>query len=332
MKKFSCAVIILVLCFSCILTAFAEGENIITIEYSSEQAPLKNATFHLYYIGEVTDSIILPQGNFADYPVSYDISTSEKMSTLAFTLSSYALYDNIPSNETIITDDDGKAYIESTVITSGAYLLIADKHLQDEYFYYCEPVIVILTNSQGCLIVPKYEKESTEDVLVSYKVLKAWMNDDEGFRPLEIEVVLLQDGEPYDTVVLTEENNWRYEWSDLPSHYHWTVVEKEVDDKYIVSLSKNVKTFLVSNDGGNAFENTTTSATSNPNEGLTNTTSESDNTTDKLTTSNQSITEEDEIPVTGMLSWPIPYLALIGVFLLIMGYAKIKKSEQKDEK
>ena len=68
-------------------------------------------------------------------------------------------------------------------------------------------------------------------------VNKVW-NDDGIGRPASITVHLLRAGEVYDTVQLTEKNNWSYAWSNLERRYEWSVVE-EVPDGYVASYKKN---------------------------------------------------------------------------------------------
>ena len=72
---------------------------------------------------------------------------------------------------------------------------------------------------------------------------------------------------------------------------------------------------MLSNSGGGEEEETTT-------------------TPDDSTTRPQGTTkpdDEDKLPATGALRWPIPYLAGFGLLLIIIGYAKIRKSELADE-
>ena len=61
--------------------------------------------------------------------------------------------------------------------------------------------------------------------LISIKVDKVWLNDDESDRPGEIQVKLLRDGEVYDEVTLDNDSGWTYTWDDLDENYIYTVEE-----------------------------------------------------------------------------------------------------------
>lgn len=69
----------------------------------------------------------------------------------------------------------------------------------------------------------KYDSDSnTEGDTIERKVLKVWRDDgNEEKRPEQIVVQLLRDGEVYDTVTLSNDNNWRYTWPELSADHHW---------------------------------------------------------------------------------------------------------------
>ncbi len=342
----------LIVCIICVvlMTAFCPFETVaadsqqLTVNYEGENEKLQGAQFYVYRLGDVSGNRIIPDSAFGAYSVDYDISTAEKQSSLAATISAYILRDDITPLSSDITDANGIADFDSFGFKKGAYIVMADKHRQNDCTYFCEPAVVVLPygEDERVTLNPKYVfvPDDTETVSVSYKVLKSWVEDDGGARrPVEIEVELLRDGEIYDTVVLNEGNNWRYKWENLSVFYHWTVTEKYVVGGYVVSLSQYDKTLLLTNSGQGEEETTDTDDTSTkPSE----TTKPGDTTSDETTTHHSVTTkpdttvtdtpdEEPELPVTGLLRWPVPYLALAGAFLLIVGYAKYRKSELADE-
>ncbi len=356
MKKVGCLVLVfMMICVG--LFGFsasgADGQKL-TVSYSTSKDNLQGAVFYLYRIGDVSGTNVIPTDAYKEYSVSYDISDAEKMTTLAVTLSAYILRDDIVADFTDTTDVNGIADFDGAAIPKGVYILMADKHRQNETTYFCEPSIVVLPygDEERVAVKPKFEAvpDDTETISVSYKVLKSWVEDKGYIRPVEIEAELLRDGEIYDTVILNESNNWRHQWDNLSVFYHWTVTEKHVVGGYVVSLSQYEKTLLLTNSGGGPGEEETTAAqdtTSSQDTTLPeDTTSKDDVTTPVDTTASADTTspdgvtepsttvpqeEEPELPVTGTLRWPIPYLALIGVFLFIVGYVKYRKSEMMYE-
>lgn len=321
MKKISaflvaCALLLSFFCFG----AFAVKGQSLEIICSDGGEYLCNVPFSVYYLGSVNGGEIVPDGKFSSYKVSFDVSDSEKMMNLGLTLSAYILRDNIEADYSDLTDEKGVADFEGEVMGEGAYLIMAEKHLQNGNYYFFEPTVVVLPygESEKLTVIPKYEKvpEETESIKVSYRVLKAWVEDEEGFRPIEIHVQLLCDGEIYDTVVLNSENNWKYQWDNLSSHCHWTVTEKTVEGEYVVSLSREEKAYLLTNSGniGEKDVEETTKPDKSP------------DSPDEPATK-----PEEELPVTGALRWPVPYLAMAGVLLFIIGFVRYRKSEAEDE-
>lgn len=355
MKKLCCLVLsILMLCLcASVFTVYGVQTQKITVDYSTSEEKLDGAVFHVYRLGEVKGNRIIPNDTFSPYRINLDVSDTEKMTSLAYTVSAYILRDDITPLYTDTSDKNGIVDFDGAAFETGAYIIMADKHRQNESTYFCDPTLFILPygNKDTVIIKPKYEviPDNTETVSVSYKVLKAWLGTDYGGeKPVEIEVELLRDGDIYDTVVLNESNNWRFQWDDLSAFYHWTVAEKYVVDGYVVSLSRYERSFLLTNsvkkfDGGEAVittEPTTdhSEITTSPDGATLPNTSETtssgdmsntDGTTETHTTGTHE--QEPELPATGMLRWPIPYLAIVGMFLLIVGYAKYRKSELEDE-
>ena len=132
---------------------------------------------------------------------------------------------------------------------------------------------------------------------IARKVLKIW--DDDGNtqnRPEEITVQLLRDGQIYDTVVLSDGNNWRYTWENLDADSKWTVVEKDVDDRYSVKVTLEGITFVVTN---TLPDVPPPPPPENP----------------------------PHLPQTGQLWWPVPVLMAAGLALVLFGVLRRKGDE-----
>ena len=76
---------------------------------------------------------------------------------------------------------------------------------------------------------------------------KTWddSNNADRLRPVSIQVRLLADGAAYDDVItLSDGNNWRYTWSDLPAKKNGQYISYTVQDitnvnGYTVSISES---------------------------------------------------------------------------------------------
>lgn len=82
-------------------------------------------------------------------------------------------------------------------------------------------------------------------------VTKVWddTDDQDGLRPDSVTLQLKADGELYDTITLSESNDWTHTWTDLPKNddgteITYTVVELNVD-KYTATYSED--TFTITN-------------------------------------------------------------------------------------
>ena len=60
-----------------------------------------------------------------------------------------------------------------------------------------------------------------------------WDDDNRGtYRPVQIEIHLMQDGQHIDTVILNSENNWHHIFKDLPADHVYTLNEVLGADVY----------------------------------------------------------------------------------------------------
>ena len=73
---------------------------------------------------------------------------------------------------------------------------------------------------------------------ISVSVEKRWILDDGGQATESISVTLLRNGKEYDTVKLSEDNDWKYTWRGLSSYPTWEVVENDVPDGFVVIVEK----------------------------------------------------------------------------------------------
>ncbi len=98
----------------------------------------------------------------------------------------------------------------------------------------------VITNTHD---IPK------DDTPVERTVIKLWKNDEEHLdqRPTSIEAALLCDGEVYETVTLSEANDWTYHWTNLEAGHEWTVVELTVLDKYTCVVARDGDTYVLVN-------------------------------------------------------------------------------------
>src|SRR5699024_3878899 len=83
--------------------------------------------------------------------------------------------------------------------------------------------------------VNDYDITNTRAEKKDIEVNKAWLDDNSKERPESIEVYLKQNGENFDTIELTADNDWTYTFTDLEAFdengqaYSYSVEEKAVE-------------------------------------------------------------------------------------------------------
>lgn len=135
--------------------------------------------------------------------------------------------------------------------------MTADSLAYDDGYYTFDPFFVFLPSrdDDGTLLydvetVPKairYIEFPPEDEPEEYKVVKRWTGEDDADkRPESVTIEILCDGEVYDTCILSEENDWCYEWT-CEAGGEWTVVERDVDESYTVMVEETESGWTVTN-------------------------------------------------------------------------------------
>lgn len=315
----------IIISFFCLITmlcalptcAFAAGSidlsrnGSVTISYQDEGKALSGVDFSIYLVA-TTDQYgrLTITKEFENYNVNIgDQNNTTTWITLASTLEGYVLRDKLNPIDTEKTGIDGIARFPSENITfvPGLYLITSSKHSQNGYSYDSQPFMVMLPSldkSNNCWLYdvsvsPKFEKrqeDNPHDNTITRKVLKVWEDDGhENKRPKEVFVQLLRDGEVYSSVTLNEENSWRYLWDNLSNKHSWTIVEQEVDG-YTVEVTREGKTFVV-----------------------TNTYSETNPDNPQPSSPNPSSPTKPTLPQTGLLWWPVPILFMGGMLLVVLG-------------
>ena len=83
----------------------------------------------------------------------------------------------------------------------------------------------------------------------SVSVKKVWKLDDGGTATDTVQVALLRNGETYDTVMLTPQNDWSYTWHRLDDSYTWMVQEMDIPNGFTVSVDRTPgNNFTIIND------------------------------------------------------------------------------------
>lgn len=306
----------------CLLTSVAQAAGSIdltrkptlTLTYRDGKTALSGAKFSIYRVADADETGELTvRSEFDEFDLDIRGKNDRRWREMAQTLESYVLRRELTPADSGKTDKTGMLTFptQGKALAAGLYLVIGERHTQGGNDYDAEPFFVLLPtqdleNNEWVYDVSanvKFGKTPVPDDgdTVTRKVLKVWDDDGaEDSRPQEITVELLRNGKVYDTVKLSEKNNWRYTWLDLDADTRWSVTEKTVSG-YTVSITREGITFVVTNT--KKPERTDTPDTpvkpSNP--------------------SKPSSPAKPTLPQTGAVWWHVEALTLSGLVFLILG-------------
>jgi hypothetical protein len=383
LKSMCCGVMLLGMLSASVLPAAASGnarsehedhECSITVDYHSEEDPIKGAEFEIYRAADITDDgeyEISPE--FAEAGVSLDDEYDSDLSDCAVTLETYILEkenegDEIEPVGEGYTDENGKLIFDE--LGEGLYLLVGETHTDEENMQKYIPLasLITLPDYDDCeeeevseiydlIVEPKFEimPLSLEEEPVDVTVQKVW--EDSGYedeRPESVDVVLFCDGEKYDTVSLSADNDWKYEWKNLDGDSRWQLIEENVPEGYTMTSVQNSYSFTVTNtvekpdepDDSSVPDSSSTPDTSSvPDSSSTpDTTSTPDSSStpdtssrpDTPTTSTPSTTStpgttstpDQGVPNTGQTWWTVSVLTFVGLLLIVLGWNTGKKTDK----
>ena len=267
----------------------------LTISYRDGDQPIVGAQFGVFQIAAVDAyGELTALEPYAHLDVQIRGENDEAWKNLTAQAELEILTNQIAPDTHGVTDEQG--LLTFTGLPHGVYLVMGLRHAQNGMIYETESFLVMLPGmdlennvwNYDVVANTKHSSRPDTDGKVSRKVLKVW--EDEGYenlRPTQIEVMLLRDGEIYETVIITpdEDGNWSYTWENLDADYEWTVVEKVIEG-YIPEIDQEGITFVITNRYGK------TPPPPPP---------------------------PPDLPQTGQLWWPVPALLFLGLTLVVFG-------------
>ena len=277
------------------------------------QYPLENVTFRIYKIADFSEygkfDLVEPFDAYADeiqdlenLETNTEAITTQTWMDLATTLESYVVKEKLSYDFIEKTDDNGRFVIPG--IEKGLYLITGEMIIKDDKMYSPATVLMTVPNRDkggdwdDQVFMYYTGKTVIEDLYDKCSVEKIWIDDgNEDKRPKEIIVELyLDDGkEPFDSVVLNTDNNWKHTWDKLPKlseGQKWVVSEKNLPDNYKVKISPDGTKFFIKNTYDTPPE------------------------------------PGDNLPQTGQLWWPVPFLAIFGIVFFVFGWIKRNSGER----
>lgn len=365
LKKFLRLCLLLLLC-PCLLATPSRAyeridtgrETALTVFFGREGQGFPGVTFRLYRVAEVSESARFTLTEEMErYPVTFRGLDSAGWRALAQTLDAYIARDNLAPLQTVQTDSGGRAAFAG--LPTGLYLVTGEAYETGRNTYTPEPFLLCLPNlgEDGAwdyepAVSCKYDSETTPDSpgggggekpeTTERRVLKVWEDGEDDARPESIVVQLLKDGEVYDTVTLSQANNWRHTWTRLDADARWQVVEYQTPAGYTVLVEREETAFIMTNTLETEIPEEPVPGGPGESEEPEPDTPEEPNIPDEPVPGSPGFWEpdapapsdqpgqpgEETLPQTGVLWWPVPLLACGGLLLFSIGWGRRRRDEK----
>lgn len=259
LRAVTAALLVLVLCARGLPSASAasgtfeevKGEKCsLTVKFAPEGEPMPGVKFEIWRVGELEGQTWKLLDKYASYKVRLDNTEAAQWDAAAGTLLGYLRLDGVPCDAEAVTDSQGLA--KFTGLDAGLYLAAGESGFRDGTRYTPTPFLVSLPGRDASGLWYTDVEAACKFTIappdpVDRHVLKTWEDGgNAASRPQQVEVVLLRDGQPYDTAVLTAAGNWRHDWTNLDPNSDWMVVEKN-PGQYSVIVQRTGITFQIIN-------------------------------------------------------------------------------------
>lgn len=280
------------------LTLFCEKDGVV----------LENLEWDLYRVGSRDGDVFVTDGEFAEYSIIIDDFSTEGMNEAAKTLENIALLDeDIQPIQSGATNENGVLIFSN--LMDGLYLVSGSVLEVGDTVYVPSTMLFEISGEHETMdwnAYPKIEYRTQSNEEINFAVKKVWLNEDgEPCDPtMEITVEIYRDLELYETVVLSDENNWTYEWTDLDK-YQWRVQEVIIPEGFTVVYESNETQYLIKNIYHPTEETGTTTSTTA--------------TTTTTTTTHMTTATDEILPPTGQLWWPVIVMGLFGLIFIALG-------------
>lgn len=272
MVKRRFGLIVLLLCFClCVLpcqvlaASTTDAKASISIEnacslmigYGYEGTAFSNQVVKLYKVADVSADFqyTLTSPFTASGLILNGIQTQNEWNVIRSTLETQILADKIAPTTEAETNASGQVLF--TGLTPGLYLASAVEVVQGDLTCFFDAALVALPGlgtdglwqyQVAITAKPQVLPPIEPDEDIQLKVLKLWKGDEgRTDRPKRVQVEIFQDGVSYETVILSEENNWFYSWTVKDDGASWKVVERNVPAGYTMTVEQRETAFVITN-------------------------------------------------------------------------------------
>ena len=350
---------------------FADGNKSITLECYRDDVILDNMKWRIFRVGERTNKGFVLTGDFSGCHVDLEDMSAENIIIAGQTIESYLLEKQIAPLAEGYSDTNGRLVFDK--LSKGLYLAVGFPVKRPPFTYEPSPLLLEVRDDAENFTYdayPKMIRATLAEGARGYMVKKVWLDDSDLFeaRPAYVTVDLFRDGELFDTVTLSEANNWQHRWYSLDTEYQWRVAERTVPVNYEMRVEHNTSQFLIKNrhntisdwgevtgiprtttsvsvtkttttmttvsnvtsvTGGDISQTTFPPSISSATALVSTATSITTAAMKTTTTASKDDTSKEDLPQTGQLWWPVLPLAVGGALLVFIGF--LLRSGKDDE-
>ena len=230
-----------------------DADASLTLYYQKDKMGFPDLQIGIYRVAEA-----FPDGAFrliepfaSSSADIHGITQQKQWDTVAQTIWSYIVTNQIQPTKEAQTDKDGKIHFSG--LKTGLYFVreAMAENTDGTYIF-----------NQFMVYVPTPQPDGTYDYAVEakpkctefipktqYTVTKLWKDaGKQAARPKEITVDIYNDGVLLDTQILSASNNWTYTWQvSGEDQGKWTVAERDVPDGYKMTVKQSGNAFTITN-------------------------------------------------------------------------------------
>lgn len=230
-------------------------ECMLTLTYTCDGTAFEDVSVKLYKIADVSSDFqyTLTSHFEPSELILNSVRTNGEWDVIRSTLEAHIIADNINADAVAKTDSEGLVCFES--LKPGLYLATVGTVTGKELTCFFDSALVALPglNTEGVweyqvTVASKSELIPPIDDEIELKVLKLWKGDEgRNNRPKSIEVEIFKDGESYQKVELSQDDNWSYSWTAKDDGAKWTIIERNTPSGYTMTLEKRGNSFVLTN-------------------------------------------------------------------------------------
>lgn len=226
----------------------------LTLTYAIDGVKIPDLEIEIFQTSTVTaDFRYSMTGAFSSYPIEINgIKSQSEWEEVKDTVTAYIAADGIAPTDTQTTDENGVVRFENLPV--GIYYVRWTGNETVDQVEGFAPFMIAVPGlgddgkwiyDVNALPKPGIMPEPSVDKMTLVKLWKDGLHA--GKRPESILVEIFRNGESFETVVLSEANNWTYTW-ETEGVCTWTAVERDVPDGYSVSIqSRDGNTIQITN-------------------------------------------------------------------------------------